>query len=278
MLGALCALARADTERVLVMSAAPWEKSQGAREVFAPIAVYLSHATGASIRFPQAGDWYAYEQALRDNDYDMVFDAVRPVAQRLREHAHELLAKVPGTTAYVIYARQDDADVIELSDFEGRRVGGSRMLGELFDQGRPVGVCSRERRIPVRPRPATFTGAHWLPAHELTLNEDCGAPAPELRVGEPLTRTLRLQAKGLGGAQWPELEMAAPEGIRSYPDQARASSQATPHGVVGTRSRRIAVLAGGAGSVILPAIAVPWRDVDEERQKTAAPPPRSPRG
>ncbi len=177
---------------------------------------------------------------------------------------------------YAIFPPTSGEMVIPPIRFQGRLSdGGSRMLDGLFDQGRPVGVRSRELRIPVRPRPAAFTGAHWLPAQELTLSEDWGAPASELRVGEPLTRTLRLEAKGLGGTQLPELEMAAPDGIRTYPDQAQASSQVTPQGVVGTRGRRIALLAGRAGGVTLPAIAVPWWDVDEERQKIASLPART---
>ncbi len=194
LLGTLCALAQADSERTLVMSAAPWEvDSQRAREVFVPIAAYLARATGASIRFQYAGDWYGYQQALRDDDYDIVFDAAHLVAYRLREHAHELLAKVPGRLAFVFYARENDADVIELSDLEGRRVcarrrpdEGTLRLLSLFEH-------------PFR-QPQLEAIADWTSIYYATASGRCRAGIAPLAlyrlIGTPDTRVLHMTAFG----------------------------------------------------------------------------------
>lgn len=193
-LGTLFPLAQAGTERTLVMSAAPWEEdSQLVREVLAPIAAHLARTTGTSIRLQHPGDWYGYQQALRDDDYDIVFDAAHLVAYRLREHAHELLAKVPGKLAFVFYAREDDAGVIELSDLEGRRVCGRRRP----DEGTLRLLSLFEH--PFR-QPQLEAIADWTSIYYATASGRCRAGIAPLavyrRISTPYTRVLHMTAFG----------------------------------------------------------------------------------
>jgi hypothetical protein len=74
--------------------------------------------------------------------------------------------------------------------------------------------------LEVKPAPATFTGRHWLSAEQLVLKEEWSGDNQEMKVGEPLTRTLRILANGATVGQLPELNVGQTDDkLKTYPDQ-----------------------------------------------------------
>ena len=134
--------------------------------------------------------------------------------------------------------------------------------------GRRIRVASDALTLTIAPRPDTFTGSDWLPARELTLAQQISA-ADTLRVGEPVTRTVLIDAVGLEENMlvepvWPELPNA-----RLYPDKPQGITRDDGHWVLGHKEFRYAVVPEVAGELVLPELRVDWWDMRQDRQRTA---------
>jgi len=139
-------------------------------------------------------------------------------------------------------------------------------------------VTSKSVTLDVKPAPATFTGQHWLSAEQLVLKEEWSGDNQQMKVGEPLTRTLTLLAKGTTVGQLPELNTGKPvlsgaEGIddqlKTYPDQPVLQEQKKPEGLIAFREEKIAVIPSKAGYYKLPAIEIPWFNSLSQKMEVA---------
>lgn len=120
-------------------------------------------------------------------------------------------------------------------------------------------VLSNEITLNVQAAPEDFKGKRWIPSEQLYLKEEWSGDTDKMKVGEPLTRTLTLLAKGTTVAQLPELnrgtELAQ---LKTYPDQPNLQEQKKADGLIAFREEKIAYIPSKAGSYTLPAIAIPW--------------------
>jgi len=135
-------------------------------------------------------------------------------------------------------------------------------------RGRRVTIESEPMVISVLARPAEYTGEHWLPAQRITLSQQI-SDADQLKVGEPVTRTIILDAVGLEENMleepaWPELE-----NIRIYPDQPQGISRDDGQWVLGHKEFRYAVVPETAGELVLPEIRLDWWDTRANEARTA---------
>jgi hypothetical protein len=113
-----------------------------------------------------------------------------------------------------------------------------------------------------------FSGSHWLPARRIDLSQQI-SDADGLRVGEPVTRTVILDAVGLDEhmleePQWPEIVNA-----RIYPDQPQGISRDNGEWVLGHREFRYAVVPEQPGELVLPEIRLQWWDTVADRERVA---------
>jgi hypothetical protein len=135
-------------------------------------------------------------------------------------------------------------------------------------RGRRVTEESESLKIEVLPRPETFTGEHWLPARELTIAQQL-SEVSSLRVGEPVTRTVIVDAVGLEEnmleePSWPEMANA-----RIYPDQPQGISRDDGRWVRGHKEFRYAIVPELAGELVLPEIRLDWWDTKAHQARTA---------
>ncbi len=139
-------------------------------------------------------------------------------------------------------------------------------------------VLSKSVTLDVKPAPATFTGKHWLSAEQLELKEEWSGDNQQIKVGEPLTRTLTLLAKGTTVGQLPEINDGNPvlssvEGnggqLKTYPDQPVLQEQKKPEGLIAFREEKIAVIPSKAGRYKLPAIEIPWFNSQSQKMEVA---------
>lgn len=146
---------------------------------------------------------------------------------------------------------------------------------DRFSNSRSVSVRSKSHTLNILPQPKENKGAHWLPAKQLSLTEEWDAPQDEIRVGEPITRTLELSALGLTAEQLPDLNAPDIKGVNSYPDKPQNLTQDTENGVVGQKTRRIAFVPTQAGMFTIPAMEVYWWDTEKDQQQRVELPERS---
>ena len=134
--------------------------------------------------------------------------------------------------------------------------------------GKPVRLRTEGYTLEIKPRAAAYTGAHWLPAKQLTLSDSWASGPPEFRSGEPVTRTLTLEAKGLESSHLPEFNLPDNATMRLYPEQPVLSNRTDGEWVVGTRQLTVAYVPSATGSQTIPAITIDWWDTTENKQKT----------
>lgn len=130
-------------------------------------------------------------------------------------------------------------------------------------------VSSKATKLNVLPAPAAFAG-RWLAAQQLVLKQQWSGDVLAMRVGEPLTRTLTLIAKGATVGQLPKLQQAGgSEDLKSYPDQPKLDEQKTAEGILATREEKIAFIPAKAGTYTLPAVEIPWFNVQTQQTERA---------
>jgi hypothetical protein len=157
--------------------------------------------------------------------------------------------------------------------FRGNALDSSDPTG-FFSRPRTVGARSDSVQLAVKAKPASWTGDPWLPAASMLLKDDTDIP-DEVHVGDPVTRTIRLQAQGLGFEQLPELNLAAPEGAEIYPDKPDTRTRDDGTWLYGERVRKFAFVPSRPGSLTIPGVSVRWWDTVHDRAETVELPART---
>lgn len=135
-------------------------------------------------------------------------------------------------------------------------------------RGRRVQVESEALVLNIEPKPAEFAGSEWQPAREFRLTQQVSS-GEAIRVGEPVTRTVIIDAVGLEENMlvepvWPEVENA-----RIYPDQPQGITRDDGNWVLGHKEFRYAVVPEKEGELVLPELRVEWWDTQNNRAQTA---------
>lgn len=174
---------------------------------------------------------------------------------------------------YAIFPERSGDLVIPAMELSGRLV--ERRADSIWQptvRGRRVRAESGELKLTIEPRPAAFTGSGWQPARELKISQQVSS-GDALRVGEPVTRTILIDAVGLEENMILEPEWPALEGARIYPDQPQGITRDDGRWVLGHKEFRYAVVPETDGELILPELRVDWWDTQANVQRTAVLPP-----
>src|SRR5690606_29743898 len=99
---------------------------------------------------------------------------------------------------------------------------------------------TEEQNLTIKTIPSSFAGKPWLPAANVTLSEHWSASTEQLKIGEPVTRSITINAEGLTAGQIAPIIQPAVDGLTFYPDQAQNEDQNTTKGVVGKRVETLA--------------------------------------
>ena len=134
---------------------------------------------------------------------------------------------------------------------------------------KPFSIKSEAIDVTVNSVPNEFTGNSWLPAEQLVIVDSWAKSPAELKVGEPVTRTITLQAKGLASSQIPDIELPIPEGIKSYPEAPVQQTRTDGSTVIGTQQMTLSYIPNKSGPIVFPPINIDWWDVNNKQQKTA---------
>ncbi|MFQ5470296.1 MAG: BatD family protein [Gammaproteobacteria bacterium] len=175
--------------------------------------------------------------------------------------------------SYAIFPQQSGNLHIPPITFEGQIIERPRSMFDPFSQNARIKrLQSDGLDLNVKSIPASFTGKTWLPAKNLRLVEEWSNDADPITTGEPVTRILTLIADGLTAAQLPEIVIPNIDKLKQYPDQATLKDEKQETGIMGVRQEKIALIPTQAGNYSLPAIEIPWWNVDKDRQEVATVP------
>jgi len=170
---------------------------------------------------------------------------------------------------YAIFPERSGTLVIPPMQLSGRLI--EKPADRLWQpqvRGRRVRVESEPLSLEIKPRPAEFTGDFWLPARRITLSQQI-SDNEKLHVGEPVTRTVIIDAMGLEENMleepvWPEVPS-----VRIYPDQPQGISRDDGEWVLGHKEFRYAIVPETDGELVLPEIRLDWWDTVANKQRTA---------
>lgn len=148
--------------------------------------------------------------------------------------------------------------------------GSGIFSGSIFgERGKAITLRSEPIEVDVQPLPAEFKGNNWLPAEEVVLNDSWQKKRPTFRVGEPVTRILTIEAKGLASSQIPKLVLPQVDTIRIYPDQEDNKNYTDGETLIGVNTQTISYIPNQKGTLQLPEITLDWWNVDTKQQQTA---------
>ena len=136
------------------------------------------------------------------------------------------------------------------------------------DATQPVAAQGREVVLDVKPRPAA-AHADWLPAQAITLHDSWQDNPPQLKAGEPATRTITIEAKGLSASQIPPLSLAQPANARLYPEAADNRSRTDGRTIFGISTQKVTYIPNARGTLDVPAVELAWWDVGSDQSRRA---------
>lgn len=134
---------------------------------------------------------------------------------------------------------------------------------------------SRARQIKILPKPMTADMKLWLPATKLALYEEWDQNPPVFVVGEPVTRTLTLKVEGVSAVQLPDITGLSFDGIKQYPDQPLDNDIRNDGGIIGHRVQKVVFIPTREGKFELPAIEIPWWNIEAGTRELASLPART---
>ena len=140
--------------------------------------------------------------------------------------------------------------------------------GSRGGPSKPFTASTEAIKINILPVPDAFSGNNWLPAEDLVIQDSWSKNPPELKVGEPVTRTLILQAKGLAGSQIPDINIPKPSTMKIYPEPAKSETRTDGNTVFGIQRIDLSYIPNKSGAVNIPEIKVDWWNTKTKTQET----------
>jgi len=171
---------------------------------------------------------------------------------------------------YALIPERSGRIVVRGPTFMGQMLssGGNAPFDNFFDDGKPVQARADDMALDARVAPAA-AGTPWLPAQSVQLQLSGVPNDGRIKLGEPLSLTLSVDAVGQPADGLPEPQLPVLDGARVYPDKTRDSTRDDGHWLHGTRTRTFAIVPNRAGELTIPAITLNWWNVAQDHAEQA---------
>ena len=170
--------------------------------------------------------------------------------------------------SYALFANDAGTLTVPALTFNGVQ-GGAR---SFFDRrGRGTRVVARTKPLTITVSPVEEKpGNAWFPASNVIISSQWSTDKAEAKVGEPLTRTIRIIATGQRASAIPPLGANdSATSYTSYADQPQIESRRTDKGFVGIRTESEAIVPSQSGAITLPEKRLNWFNVNSGRWEEA---------
>ncbi len=203
--------------------------------------------TGVEVLAERAGDERSYEAILNGKAYNVI---------------ERVLA---------IYPQSSGEISISPARFEARVLRNGRITGRKVFESESHTITV----LPMPAPPADYPDAAWLPARDVRLSEEWSREPGEIAAGEPVTRKVTISVLGQIETQIPALEPPVVEGMNVYADKPDLSRLFEAEGIRGVRRDQYAMIGFRGGLVEVPAVEVPWWDIETREWRVARLPSRT---
>lgn len=171
--------------------------------------------------------------------------------------------------SYAIFPQEVGQLTLPEMLFSANHRASRRSAFNLPGQGKPIRKKTQPHTITVKPPATAMKGNLWLPAESITLKESWSSSLDNIHVGDSITRTITLTAKGMIASQLPPFTFPSIAGAKMYPDQGSAENTTTDTGVIASRSDNAAIIPTREGSIQLEEIRVKWWDSKSHKMQEA---------
>lgn len=86
---------------IITFSTAPTQSITKTRELYGPLAEYMSQASGKKVELVPARNFLEYTSKMRKREYDIIFDGPHFVAWRMQHIKHIPIARLPGELVFM---------------------------------------------------------------------------------------------------------------------------------------------------------------------------------
>ena len=222
-------------------------------QVLYTIKVYRSVATrqprltepaidGVEVLVEVAGDERSYESILNGKAYNVV------------------------ERVYALFPQESGALTIAPARFEARVLRDGRITGRKIFESEAIDVTVN----PIPAPPDDYPDAVWFPARAVELSEDWSRPPDSLPAGEPITRHVTIAAVGQLSTQIPVVEPAVADSVKVYPDKPELRDNVDVGGIRAVRKDQYAMIGVAPGDIELPALDLPWWNIDKAAWEVAS--------
>lgn len=104
----------------LIFTAPPRESAQAGQKLYAPVAKYLSQLLNRKVTYKHPGNWFSYQNNMRKDKYDIIFDGPHFISWRVAHINHEVLLKLPGELKFMVVTNSSNAELNEGKDLIGK--------------------------------------------------------------------------------------------------------------------------------------------------------------
>ncbi|WP_371195530.1 BatD family protein [Glaciecola sp. SC05] len=199
------------------------------------------------------------EQLGDDKEYQELVNGVR---YRVIERNFAVLPQASGN--YII-----DGPV-----FQAEVLAGSRQNFAFFNRSKTINRVAPSIELTVLPIPESYPFL-WLPSEQVQVSEQWQGNDNEFVQGEPITRTITINALGLIDEQLPAIEAQYHPSFKTYPEQPERATIKQDSRLIAQLVQSTAIIPSQTGTFVLPEISIPWFDVNSGETKFAVVPAKT---
>lgn len=106
----------------LILTAPPRETPEAGKTVYTPLAKYLSQFLGEPVIYEHPLNWKRYEQKMKNDEYDIIFDGPHFAAWRIESLLAKPLIKLPGALRFVLIVKKSEKELKTTTDLIGKTI------------------------------------------------------------------------------------------------------------------------------------------------------------
>ncbi|KHT63957.1 BatD [Photobacterium gaetbulicola] len=166
------------------------------------------------------------------------------------------------TRDYQITANKAGDILLRGAKFTGNLIKGNRGFGSTLQI--PFEQQADDLTLSVQAKPADYQGL-WLPTEALELEQQWQPDVKEIKVGEPVSRTITLRIKNAEQSSLPNLNLQYPDSVRVYDETPIYGSD---NDFTFMTIKQV-IIPRQAGEITLPALSINWWNTASSRQETS---------
>ncbi|MBF0264544.1 MAG: protein BatD [Gammaproteobacteria bacterium] len=194
------------------------------------------------------------------------FGEDKQYTKNVKQHTYQVIER-----RYAIYPQKSGPITIPSIRFEGviinRGNSGSGSWPFFTQRGKTIHKASSPINIEILAKPEQYPGKDWLPAENIQVASE-HSDLSNINIGDSITITDKIIAKGLSGSVLSDIPFDSISGIKVYPDQAKVNSQERQGVLYGLREQKTALIPTRSGRFEIPARKLVWWNIKTDRLET----------